>query len=80
MARRFQRYNKKRTVFNAERPVPTYQNIEGLKNYVSPDTWRIAPGRMSRNDARWQRQIALAIKRARFLALLPYCDRHFIEN
>ena len=29
-----------------------------------------------RELARYQRQLSTAIKRARFLALLPYCDRH----
>ncbi|MGH8534638.1 MAG: 30S ribosomal protein S18, partial [Gammaproteobacteria bacterium] len=37
---------------------------------------KIMPSRISGTKARYQRQLATAIKRARFLALLPYCDSH----
>ncbi len=46
-----------------------------LKNYVS-ETGKIVPSRITGTRAIYQRQLATAIKRARFLALLPYCDRH----
>jgi small subunit ribosomal protein S18 len=46
-----------------------------LKNYVT-ETGKIVPSRVTGTRARYQRQLSTAIKRARFLALLPYCDHH----
>jgi small subunit ribosomal protein S18 len=46
-----------------------------LKSYVS-DTGQIVPSRITGTSAKYQRQLAKAIKLARFLALLPYCDAH----
>ena len=52
-----------------------YKDLATLKNYVT-ETGRIIASRNSGTKARYQRQLARAIKRARFLALLPYSDRH----
>jgi small subunit ribosomal protein S18 len=52
-----------------------YKDLQTLKNYVS-ETGKIVPSRITGTSARYQRQLATAIKRARFLALLPYCDSH----
>lgn len=52
-----------------------YKDIATLKNYIS-ETGKIVPSRITGTRARYQRQLSTAIKRARFLALLPYCDRH----
>jgi small subunit ribosomal protein S18 len=52
-----------------------YKDIATLKSYVT-ETGKIVPSRITGTKARYQRQLATAIKRARFLALLPYCDRH----
>ncbi|MBI5451229.1 MAG: 30S ribosomal protein S18 [Gammaproteobacteria bacterium] len=52
-----------------------YKDINTLKGYVS-ETGKIVPSRITGTNARYQRQLATAIKRARFLALLPYCDAH----
>ena len=52
-----------------------YKDIIVLKNYVS-ETGKIVPSRITGTKARSQRHLSVAIKRARFLALLPYCDRH----
>lgn len=46
-----------------------------LKNYIT-ETGKIVPSRITGTKTRYQRQLSVAIKRARFLALLPYCDRH----
>ncbi|KAA3627926.1 MAG: 30S ribosomal protein S18 [Proteobacteria bacterium] len=52
-----------------------YKDIAVLKNYVT-ETGKIVPSRITGTKARYQRQLATAIKRARFLALLPYSDSH----
>lgn len=52
-----------------------YKDLNLLKAYVS-ETGKIVPSRITGTKARYQRQLATAIKRARFLALLPYTDSH----
>ena len=52
-----------------------YKDITTLKSYIT-ETGKIVPSRVTGTRARYQRQLATAIKRARFLALLPYCDHH----
>lgn len=52
-----------------------YKDINLLKNYIS-ETGKIVPSRITGVSMRTQRQLAQAIKQARFLALLPYCDSH----
>jgi small subunit ribosomal protein S18 len=52
-----------------------YKDLGMLKAYVS-ETGKIVPSRITGTKAKYQRQLATAIKRARFLALLPYCDAH----
>ena len=52
-----------------------YKDINTLKSYVT-ETGKIIPSRISGTSTRYQRQLAKAVKRARFLALLPYTDRH----
>ena len=51
------------------------KDIETLKQYIT-ETGKIVPSRITGTKARYQRQLARAIKRARYLALLPYTDRH----
>lgn len=52
-----------------------YKDIELLKGYIT-ETGKIVPSRITGTKARYQRQLATAIKRARYLALLPYTDSH----
>jgi small subunit ribosomal protein S18 len=52
-----------------------YKDLETLRAYVS-ETGKIVPSRITGTKARYQRQLATAIKRARFLALIPYTDSH----
>ena len=52
-----------------------YKDIATLKNYIT-ESGKIVPSRITGTSARFQRQLARAIKRARYLALLPYCDQH----
>lgn len=52
-----------------------YKDLSMLKNFVS-ENGKVVPSRITGTKARYQRQLGTAIKRARFLALLPYCDSH----
>jgi small subunit ribosomal protein S18 len=52
-----------------------YKDLNLLKAYVS-ETGKIVPSRITGTKSNYQRQLALAVKRARFLALLPYTDQH----
>jgi len=52
-----------------------YKDLNLLKAFVS-ETGKIVPSRITGTSARYQRQLATAIKRARYLALLPFSDAH----
>jgi len=52
-----------------------YKDLNTLRQYVS-ETGKIVPSRITGTRARFQRQLSTAIKRARFLALIPYTDNH----
>ena len=74
MARFFRR--KKFCRFKAEGVKEIdYKDINLLKNYIM-ENGKIVPSRITGTSAKYQRQLSTAIKRARFLALLPYCDSH----
>jgi small subunit ribosomal protein S18 len=74
MARFFRR--RKYCRFTAEGVTEIdYKDIETLKNYIT-ETGKIVPSRITGTNARYQRQLSRAIKRARYLALLPYSDSH----
>ena len=52
-----------------------YKDIAILKDFVN-ENGKIIPARITGTKAKYQRQLGIAIKRARFLALLPYTDLH----
>ncbi|TSE27254.1 30S ribosomal protein S18 [Tepidimonas sediminis] len=52
-----------------------YKDIDTLKDFIA-ENGKIIPARLTGTRAIYQRQVATAIKRARFLALLPYTDQH----
>jgi len=52
-----------------------YKDLATLKGYIS-ETGKIVPSRITGTRSFFQRQLAVAVKRARFLALLPYTDQH----
>ena len=52
-----------------------YKDLDTLRNYIT-ETGKIVPSRITGTKTRYQRQLATAIKRARYLALLPYTDKH----
>jgi small subunit ribosomal protein S18 len=52
-----------------------YKDLNLLKQFVT-ETGKIVPSRITGTSAKYQRQLADAVKRARYLALLPYSDSH----
>jgi small subunit ribosomal protein S18 len=52
-----------------------YKDLGTLKQYIT-ETGKIVPSRITGTKAFYQRQLSSAIKRARYLALLPYTDQH----
>ena len=52
-----------------------YKDVDLLKDFIN-ENGRIIPARITGTKAHYQRQLSAAIKRARFLALLPYTDLH----
>ena len=52
-----------------------YKDIAILKDFIN-ENGKIIPARITGTKARYQRQLGVAIKRARFLALLHYTDKH----
>jgi small subunit ribosomal protein S18 len=74
MARYFRR--KKFCKFTAEGVAEIdYKDLATLKQYVA-ENGKIVPSRITGTKAFYQRQLAVAVKRARYLALLPYTDKH----
>lgn len=74
MTGRFRR--KKQSLFTAKDiDKIDYKNTNLLKACIS-ESGKIIPSRITGAPAKFQRRVALAVKRARFLALLPYCDHH----
>ena len=52
-----------------------YKDLDTLRDYIS-ETGKIVPSRITGTKAKYQRQLSTAVKRARYLALLPYTDSH----
>ena len=52
-----------------------YKDINILKEFIS-ENGKLIPARITGTKSRFQRQLSVAVKRARFLALLPYTDLH----
>ena len=52
-----------------------YKDVDLLKDFIT-ETGKIMPARITGTKSIFQRQLSTAIKRARFLALLPYTDLH----
>ena len=75
MIKRYPR-RKKYCCFTAEGITEIdYKDLSLLKNYIT-ETGKIVPSRITGTKARYQRQLTVAVKRARYLCLLPYTDRH----
>ncbi|HET9113187.1 MAG: 30S ribosomal protein S18 [Burkholderiales bacterium] len=52
-----------------------HKDVELLKDFIA-ENGKIIPARITGTKTRFQRQLSTAIKRARFLALMPYTDLH----
>jgi small subunit ribosomal protein S18 len=52
-----------------------YKDVNLLKKFIM-ENGKIVPSRITGTKAKYQRMLTNAVKLARFLALLPYCDRH----
>jgi len=74
MARRFGRKRYCRFTAEGIKEID-YKDLDLLRDYIS-ETGKIVPSRITGTSARYQRQLARAVKRARYLALLPYTDQH----
>ena len=67
---------KKFCRFTAEGVVEIdYKDLNTLRQYIT-ETGKIVPSRITGTKARYQRMLTQSIQRARFLALLPFCDGH----
>ena len=74
MARRGNfRKRRKKVCYFTENNIKTidYKDAELLKRFIS-DRGKILPKRVTGTKAGYQKQLSVAIKRARFMALLPY--------
>jgi small subunit ribosomal protein S18 len=74
MVRQFRRKKFCRFSVNGGQEID-YKNLDLLEEYIT-ETGKIVPSRITGTSAKYQRQLSIAIKRARFLALIPYCDAH----
>jgi len=52
-----------------------YKDVNILKEFIT-ENGKLIPARITGTKTRYQRQLSAAVKRARFLALLPYTDLH----
>jgi small subunit ribosomal protein S18 len=52
-----------------------YKDIDVLRDFIA-ENGKIIPARLTGTRAIYQRQLTTAIKRARYLAMVPYSDQH----
>ncbi|PID66659.1 MAG: 30S ribosomal protein S18 [Gammaproteobacteria bacterium] len=67
--------NKKNDRLNKDSIDIDYKQLDVLKGYLT-EAGKIVPGRVTGTTVQNQRKLARAIKQARFLALIPYTDKH----
>lgn len=73
MAYKKPRVSRKKVCYFTKNNIKTidYKDTELLKKFISPNG-KIIPRRVTGTSAKYQRMLAVAIKRARQMALLPY--------
>lgn len=67
---------KKMCYFTANKIEDVDYKDLGLISKFIMDTGKMVPSRITGTKAKYQRKLTRAVKLARFLALIPYCDRH----
>ena len=67
----FRRKKKKICQMCAGKPVD-YKDVDIMKKYISGDKGKILPRRITGACAKHQRHIAGEVKKARFMALIPF--------
>ncbi len=72
--RTFNRRRKTCPFSGDQAPVIDYKDVKLLQRFIS-ERGKIVPSRITAVSAKKQRELAKAIKRARFLGLLPYILR-----
>ena len=73
--RPFQRRRKTCPFSGANAPKIDYKDVDTLRDFIA-ENGKIIPARLTGTRAIYQRQLTTAIKRARYLALVPYSDQH----
>lgn len=70
-------FRRKKVCYFTSNKIETidYKDVELLRKFIT-ESGKIVPSRITGTKAKFQRQLAAAIKLARFVGLLPYCDRH----
>jgi small subunit ribosomal protein S18 len=70
-------YRRKKMCYFTANKIPDvdYKDVGMLRKFIM-ENGKIVPSRITGTKAGYQRKLTKAIKLARFLALLPYCDRH----
>lgn len=71
----YSKFNNNCDNFNDVRKLLDYKDPK-LIDFTSEYVGKIAPRRATHLNARLQRHLSREIKRARYLALLPYCSKH----
>ena len=66
-----------REAFTKVTAAPSYKEPLSLKRFIT-DRGKLVPAKRTGASAKMQRVISREVKRARFMALLPYTDRHAI--
>ncbi len=74
MARRNYRRRRKKTCYFTENKIEhiDFKDVNLLKRFIADDSGKILPKRVTGTKAKYQRPLSKAIKRARYMALLPY--------
>jgi len=68
-------FSRKFAQLNQDGAEIDYKDLDLLRQYIT-ETGKIVPSRISGATAKQQRQLAAEVKKARYLALLPYTDQH----
>ncbi|MEI6222904.1 MAG: 30S ribosomal protein S18 [bacterium] len=71
----YHRPRRKYCRFTVEKFEPDWKDVKILRKYIS-DAVKVIPRKKTGTSAKYQKKLTTAIKRARFMALLPYTVHH----